>query len=721
MENSHFTDVGRGYFPYNYFRFTDWAHNNNIVNGVGNNMFNPGHPVTREQAAVFFYTYTRFRAQTDSDMRALLDEVFAPPFNARALLRSEFPDEYRDVSPWAERGLAFAVAVGLFRGRGTPHGVRLEPRASITRAEGASLISLYRRHFMHSTFIVSRDGWDHDLHPRGFDMLSFDLGGTDSYPTYPAAVRPTPVLIADYLNDFLWWHRGGDLYDGPERHAHTFTGWYLDSNFTIPLTDDTKMPHTELTLYARWSHDYLNEAPVYIGHLQAAIAAAESRQQQSYTQYSWANLQAKLTAARAILETHSVMQRQVDAAYNALWVAIEALESAYSVYFGELGTAIQMAELRNQHSYTPESWANLQYHLASARAVFSNQHSTYYQVNTASANLFGAIEALEPDNYLNQPPVNTWYLAQAITEAESRQQQNYTQDSWANLQAILATARAVLEAEPLTQTQINTATNNLQAALQSLETATNQPTPIHTGRVSTTPWNLYADGTLHVQGGTVNWNAGTSPWLSHSADIRNIVFSAPIDAGPQLRNLFRGLENLETVSGLENINTTNVTNMTAMFFGATNLTSIYGLANWDTSNVTRMDFMFRDARSLAHGVDISGWDVGRVVTMERMFINANALPSLDLSNWNTQSVTDMDQMFRGATSLVTVGDLSGWNTANVRYMSSMFRYTHALQSLDLSGWNTVSVVDMSDMFMESGVQTIGVFVKRNFLGQEKAP
>jgi len=647
---SSFNDVNDGYFPYNYARFVNWAQDNNIVAGVGGNRFNPGGVVTREQAAVFFYRYTHFLAQTRPDIRAELDRVLAPPFNHRAILRQRFPNDYRDVSAWAERQLAWAITVGLVSGRGTPQGPRLYAREPLTRGEGASLLSRYRRQYMITTFATTRTGWDHDLHPHGFEQLSFRLGGTDSYPTYPSYIEPTTVLIADCLNDFLLWYRGGILYNGPERHGYQFIGWYMDSNFTMPLTEEAKMPSTAITLYARW--DYMNPGPVYVGHLQAAIAAAESRQQ---------------------------------------------------LY------------------YTPESWAYLQAQLATARAIYADFSTTQPQVNTATRELWVAIEALEPDGYLNQPPVDTWYLEQTIAEAESRQQQNYTQDSWANLQAILATARAVLEAEPLTQTQINTATNNLQAALQSLETATNQPTPIHTGRVSTTPWNLYADGTLHVQGGTVNWNAGTSPWLSHSADIRNIVFSAPIDAGPQLRNLFRGLENLETVSGLENINTTNVTNMTAMFFGATNLTSIYGLANWDTSNVTRMDFMFRDARSLAHGVDISGWDVGRVVTMERMFINANALPSLDLSNWNTQSVTDMDQMFRGATSLVTVGDLSGWNTANVRYMSSMFRYTHALQSLDLSGWNTVSVVDMSDMFMESGVQTIGVFVKRNFLGQEKAP
>ena len=55
---------------------------------------------------------------------------------------------------------------------------------------------------------------------------------------------------------------------------------------------------------------------------------------------------------------------------------------------------------------------------------------------------------------------------------------------------------------------------------------------------------------------------------------------------------FRGATNL-SILAKDDPNTSNVTSMHAMFYGATNLTGNF--TGWDTRNVTDMSYMFATA------------------------------------------------------------------------------------------------------------------------------
>jgi len=250
-----FADVNPfSHFPFNYSRFVQWAFDRDIVQGVGGNNFNPGDAVTRQAAAVFFYRFSRFLAESCADIRAQLDEVLTPNFNPQAILRARFPTDYHEVATWAQREMAWAISVGLIEGRGTPQGTILAPELEITRAEGAALIARYRRAFLMHTFIKPRDAANPGSGPAttNWTMLNFNLGGTVSHPTYPATINPTQVLIADNISGFLWWFRGGAFVNGPTRDGYQFGGWYLDSAFSAPLTDAAVVPSGQLTLHARW-------------------------------------------------------------------------------------------------------------------------------------------------------------------------------------------------------------------------------------------------------------------------------------------------------------------------------------------------------------------------------------------------------------------------------------------------------------------------------------
>ena len=159
--------------------------------------------------------------------------------------------------------------------------------------------------------------------------------------------------------------------------------------------------------------------------------------------------------------------------------------------------------------------------------------------------------------------------------------------------------------------------------------------------------------------------------------------------------MFYGLENMKSIHGLENLNTTNVTNMSLMFQNCYSLTSL-DLSSFNTENVTNMEGMFRFCNALWL-LDVSSFNTANVTNMAEMFSGCYGLTSLDLSSFNTQNVTRMVSMFSGCYGLTSL-DLSSFNTENVTSMGAMFSGCSRLTSLDLSSFNTENVTDMEKMF-----------------------
>ena len=106
--------------------------------------------------------------------------------------------------------------------------------------------------------------------------------------------------------------------------------------------------------------------------------------------------------------------------------------------------------------------------------------------------------------------------------------------------------------------------------------------------------------------------------------------------------------------------------MLYMFADNTHLAQIEGLTNLDTTNVTNMSFMF---------------------------YNCQQLKSLDVSSFKTTSVTTMQSMFDYCLSLTTIEGLEKWNTHYVTDMSRMFYECICLTTLDLSSFVLVSITD----------------------------
>lgn len=72
------------------------------------------------------------------------------------------------------------------------------------------------------------------------------------------------------------------------------------------------------------------------------------------------------------------------------------------------------------------------------------------------------------------------------------------------------------------------------------------------------------------------------------------------------------------------LDTSQVTNMTYMFYSSRNITSIELGDKFDTSNVTTMNSMFSGCRELT-SLDLTGWDTNRVASMSSFITNCIAL------------------------------------------------------------------------------------------------
>ena len=156
---------------------------------------------------------------------------------------------------------------------------------------------------------------------------------------------------------------------------------------------------------------------------------------------------------------------------------------------------------------------------------------------------------------------------------------------------------------------------------------------------------------------------------------------------------FAQMYNLEDISGIDNLNTSEVTNMSCMFMWCESLTSI-DVKNFNTAKVTDMSGMFLGCRSVGQ-LDMSSFNTSKVTNMSDMFSGVSAV--LDLSKFNTSSVTSMNGMFSVYGTSETTLDLSRFNTSSVTDMSNMFSYC-SIKTIDVSSFNTSKVNYFDEMF-----------------------
>lgn len=124
-EAATFTDVKAGRY---YAEAVAWAEDLGIAKGMTATAFQPEGTVTRQQAATFLYRYVteylKQEAVEGADLTAFTDGS--------------------KVQDYAKTAMSWAVAEGFFEGYGDG---TLRPRASLTRAQMAKLLTILDQNF----------------------------------------------------------------------------------------------------------------------------------------------------------------------------------------------------------------------------------------------------------------------------------------------------------------------------------------------------------------------------------------------------------------------------------------------------------------------------------------------------------------------------------------------------------------------------------------------
>ena len=195
----------------------------------------------------------------------------------------------------------------------------------------------------------------------------------------------------------------------------------------------------------------------------------------------------------------------------------------------------------------------------------------------------------------------------------------------------------------------------------------------------------------------------TTPWYNECQSIKRVDFADKIRPVSTMYWFFNH-KNLTEVSGIGNLNTSDVTNMGWMFYGCSELTSL-DVSDFHTSNVTNMSWMFSNCSNLTD-LDVSSWDTSNVTNMSQMFRLCTNLKKLDVSGFHTSNITNMRSMFAGCFGLTEL-DLSNFDTSNVTDMCFMFEGCRSLTTIHVSERFTVNQIEFSSQMFSTCPALVG--------------
>ena len=189
---------------------------------------------------------------------------------------------------------------------------------------------------------------------------------------------------------------------------------------------------------------------------------------------------------------------------------------------------------------------------------------------------------------------------------------------------------------------------------------------------TTIPYVVYDNGTLTfryddqylLSEGVVftelNRQKSSDQWGAYKTEITSVVIDPSFaDCRPtSTAHWFNGFYNLTSITGLEYLNTSEVTDMYGMFNGAGKTSgkiTELDLSNFDTSSVTDMKYMFNYCTSLKTIYVSDGWTTTNVEESDNMFYNCKKITGGD-GNTYYSNYTDKSRAYAGLGGYLTTKD-----------------------------------------------------------------
>ena len=129
---------------------------------------------------------------------------------------------------------------------------------------------------------------------------------------------------------------------------------------------------------------------------------------------------------------------------------------------------------------------------------------------------------------------------------------------------------------------------------------------------------------------------------------------------------------------LRDIDVSNIKEMHGIFVECSQTETI-DITGWNTSNVYTMEGMFEYKGNLKTIKGIEDLDVSNVTDMSYMFAYCYSLETIDLSKWKPEELSDVRCMFEECVNLKSIGNVDHWKEYTIVNMSFMFKNCDKLQ------------------------------------------
>lgn len=210
----------------------------------------------------------------------------------------------------------------------------------------------------------------------------------------------------------------------------------------------------------------LEEAPDIEG-LETAIREAEAVVEKK-TVSSTVELRAKIKEARMLTEDSSA--EEVKHMIEELQAAMTADVLKDRGNTDALKKEIAAGTEKKKEDYTAESWNAYEKALEKAeKLVQDNSDSTQEDVDRALEELLSAKKNLKEQPQKPEEIIDKTSLYGLIAEAKSLENKDYTEESWEELQRMLAEAEKIADKKDAVQKEVDEAAANLKAAIANLK------------------------------------------------------------------------------------------------------------------------------------------------------------------------------------------------------------------------------------------------------------
>ena len=121
------------------------------------------------------------------------------------------------------------------------------------------------------------------------------------------------------------------------------------------------------------------------------------------------------------------------------------------------------------------------------------------------------------------------------------------------------------------------------------------------------------------------------PWKNEIEKIEKVHLLNQIKSN-YMKEWFNDCMNLNILINFQNLDTSDCTDFSSMFYGCKSLQNIKELQNWNVSNCTDFSYMFAYCESLQNINELETWNVSNGINFSCMFEFCTLLNEIYLSN-----------------------------------------------------------------------------------------